>query len=363
MSRLERAKKRNENIVKRCLNFDEQIVENDEVNRNDISENSLSNAEECITSKCIRNDIGIQVTSGDLVFLFSTLINSDKKLNTLTGLHSFTLLDSIVDSINILKTKPTHSFQLQSTKDCVILTFMKLKQNLSYSVLAILFQCSNSNCKKLITETICLLSVILKPMIPWPTKNEILCNLPKCFKNFESTRIIIDCIEIPIMKPKSLSASIITYSNYKSTYTAKFMTCVTPAGIISFISQGYGGRASDKFIFENSNVIDLLEENDAIMADKGFLIDSLCAKKHVKLFRPPFLRGKQQLTQTEALLNKSIASARVHIERVNQRIKIFNIFSKFPSSLLSKIDEIFLIACAIVNLSVPILNNNKFMTK
>lgn len=174
MSRLERAKKRNENIVKRCLNFDEQIVENDEVNRNDISENSLSNAEECITSKCIRNDIGIQVTSGDLVFLFSTLINSDKKLNTLTGLHSFTLLDSIVDSINILKTKPTHSFQLQSTKDCVILTFMKLKQNLSYSVLAILFQCSNSNCKKLITETICLLSVILKPMIPWPTKNEIL---------------------------------------------------------------------------------------------------------------------------------------------------------------------------------------------
>jgi len=105
-----------------------------------------------------------------MVFLFSTLINSDKKLNTLTGLHSFTLLDSIVDSIHILKTKPTNSFELQSTKDRVILTFMKLKQNLSYSVSAILFQCSNSNCKKIMTETICLLSV--KPMIPWPTKNE-----------------------------------------------------------------------------------------------------------------------------------------------------------------------------------------------
>lgn len=115
------------------------------------------------------------------------------------------------------------------------------------------------------------------------------------------------------------------------------MTYVTPAGIISFISQGYGGRASDKFIFENSYVIDLLD-------DQGFLIDSVCTKKHVKLFRPPFLRGKQQLTQTEALLNKSIASAQVHIERVNQSIKIFNIFSKFPSSLLSKIDDIFLIA-------------------
>ncbi|XP_050065906.1 chaperonin CPN60, mitochondrial-like [Aphis gossypii] len=64
---------------------------------------------------------------------------------------------------------------------------------------------------------------------------------------------------------------------------SKFMTCVTPAGIISFISQGYGGRASDKFIFENSNVIDLLDENDAIMADKGFLINSLCAKNMLSM--------------------------------------------------------------------------------
>lgn len=80
----------------------------------------------------------------------------------------------------------------------------------------------------------------------------------------------------------------------------------------------------------------------------------------LKKFRPPFLKGKQQFSSTEALLNKSIASARVHIERVNQHIKIFSILNKFLSSLTSKVDEIFFIICAIVNLSVPILAIDKF---
>jgi len=324
--------------------------------------NNNSIIDQCTSTANISllKDAQVQVTSGDLSFSFTALIDTDQKLNTLTGLHSFVLLDSIIESLNLLEPIPFNSNKIFSLRDCVIMTFIKLKQNMSYSVLAVLFKCSSTLCKKIISAAIDVLYVVLKPMIPWPSKNEILCNMPKCFNNFKNTRIVIDCIEIPIMKPKTLSASIIIYSHYKSTYTAKFMTGVTPAGLLSFVSQGYGGRVSDKFIFENSLLINLLEEDDAIMADKGFLIDSVCAEKHIKLFRPPFLKGKQQFSSTEALLNKSIASARVHIERVNQRIKIFSILNKFPSSLTSKVDEIFFIICAIVNLSVPILAIDKF---
>ncbi|KAF0756420.1 Uncharacterized protein FWK35_00015347, partial [Aphis craccivora] len=65
--------------------------------------------------------------------------------------------------------------------------------------------------------------------------------------------------------------------------------------------------------------------SDAIMVDRGFRIDDICNEKGVTLIRPPFLRGKSQFTKTEALLTKEIASARVHIERVNQRLKTFKI--------------------------------------
>lgn len=198
-------------------------------------------------------------------------------------------------------------------------------------------------------------------MIPWPSKNEINSNMPLCFKNYSDTRIIINCIEIPLMKPKHLSDSIVTYSQYKSTYTAKFITGIIPGGILSFITSAYGGRASDKFIFESSELVNKLEAGDAIMTDKGFLIDNLCAKRHIKLYRPPFLKDKTQLTQDEALFNVTIASAMVHIERVYQRIKVFNIFQKCPTSLISNLDAIFLIVCAIVNFSQPILADDKFV--
>lgn len=140
------------------------------------------------------------------------------------------------------------------------------------------------------------------------------------------------------------------------------MVGVTPAGLISYVSPSYGGRASDKSIFEQSRVIEQLEPYvDHIMADKGFLIDEICASYGIKLIRPPFLKKKKQFNQKEAVENRSIASARVHIERVNARIKSFRILKNtYPLHLILIADNIFLIICAIVNLSSPILKECKF---
>lgn len=309
------------------------------------------------------NDVSIQVTTGDFkIPLLLSFIDNDIKLSTLTGIHSYELHNSIIECLQLSQLVPYRKLQTFSLEERVVMTLMKLKQNMSYSVLAILFNCSSTNCKRIVFNTIYMLSIILKSMIPWPSRNEINSNMPLCFKHYSDTRIIVDCIEIPLMKPKNLSSSIITYSQYKSTYTAKFMTGITPGGILSFITPAYGGRASDKFIFENSKLIDKLEAGDAIMADKGFLIDNVCAQRHIKLYRPTFLKVKTQLSKDEALLNVTIASARVHIERVNQRMKVFSVFQKFPSSLISKLDAIFLIISAIVNLSQPILADDKFVS-
>lgn len=49
------------------------------------------------------------------------------------------------------------------------------------------------------------------------------------------------------------------------------MPCVSPGGLLTMISKGYGGRASDKAIFEQSCVVEKLEPHiDAIMVDKDF---------------------------------------------------------------------------------------------
>jgi len=91
------------------------------------------------------------------------------------------------------------------------------------------------------------------------------------------------------------------------------MIGVTSAGLISFINRAYD--TSDKVIFEQSNLINLLQRDDAIMIDKSFLIDNICLQNDIKLIRSAFLKNKKQFSKEEALLNAKIAKVHVHIKR------------------------------------------------
>ena len=83
----------------------------------------------------------------------------------------------------------------------------------------------------------------------WPTKDQIINTMPTSVAlKYPSLRVIIDCTEIKIPKPKGPANQQITFSNYKNCNTAKPLVGVSPAGAISFISDLYGGNISDKEI-------------------------------------------------------------------------------------------------------------------
>lgn len=161
-----------------------------------------------------------------------------------------------------------------------------------------------------------LLNECLSPLIRWPPKDEILDNMPKCFNSFPSTRVILDGTEIPIQKRKCLKCRISTYSQYKSGHTVKFMVGITPSGLISFVSEAYGGRASDKQIVIESDILNKLTPvTDSVMCDKGVLIQAECNKRKIQLIKPCTKRKIAQFSPKQANLNQEIASARVHVER------------------------------------------------
>lgn len=303
-----------------------------------------------------------QVNSGDFKVSFIELINTDAKLSSLTGIQTLTLLNAIVEICGKYY-KPKRRRKV-SLKERIVMTFMKLKTGLKYCVISILFDIVTTNtCIKIFHETICLLYKVLQPIILWPSLQDCQRNLPKCFADFQNVRVVLDCTEFQVATPKCLCCRLKTYSHYKSKQTIKFMTGVSPAGLITFISSAYGGRASDKAIFEESGIIKKLEMCvDEIMVDKGFLIKDITDSYGIKVIQPPFLRKKKQFSKEEALLNSKIAMARVHIERCNQRIKAFEVFNKaLPWSLVPIINEIFTVVSAIVNLSSPILGDDKFI--
>ena len=84
--------------------------------------------------------------SSDFINLkFLSFIQSDSTLSTLTGIESYEILNTIIEIVKLVCGDKFENYHLKmNTRDRVIMTNMKLKQNLSYSFLAILFHCCSA---------------------------------------------------------------------------------------------------------------------------------------------------------------------------------------------------------------------------
>ncbi|XP_057678018.1 uncharacterized protein LOC130907217 isoform X1 [Corythoichthys intestinalis] len=84
------------------------------------------------------------------------------------------------------------------------------------------------------------------------------------------TQIVIDRFEIFTEKPSNLKARAQMFSSYKHHHTMKYLIGITPRVAICFLSKGWGGRTSDKFIILNSGFLDNLLPGHIVLADRGF---------------------------------------------------------------------------------------------
>lgn len=67
------------------------------------------------------------------------------------------------------------------------------------------------------------------------------------------------------------------------------MIAISPSGAISFVTDLFGGNISDKELTSRCGLLDLLEDGDSVMADKGFNIADLLNARSVTLNIPPKL--------------------------------------------------------------------------
>lgn len=315
-------------------------------------------------------DVCIQVnTIEDFLPKFSVFdfITSDTKLNSWTGLPSFDLLNAIEDCLytafpDILTTSKLNRC---SVRERIVLCFVKLKTNMSFVCLADLFNVSNDTVTRVFGQMITFLSQALKPLIYFPTVEENKANMPIAFRKYgyQNVRSIIDCSEVKVQAMKCTNCRISTYSPYKKDYTMKFMMNITPGGFISHISDVYSGKASDKFIFIEEKLIEKFDcPNDAIMVDKGLMIEDEVIEHELTLVRPSFFRSEmEQFEEEETIKNTRIASLRVHVERALQRVKIFAVMTdRMEYNLHPYVNEILVVVAAVANLTRPILAADKF---
>ena len=154
------------------------------------------------------------------------------------------------------------------------MVLLKLRLNMLYQDLAYCFDISLSTVSRILFSWLLVMDVKLSPLINWPSREDLWRTMPQCFKYSFGKRIavIIDCFEIFIDHPSNLLARAQTFSNYKHHNTIKFLIGITPQGTISFVSEAWEGRTSDKFLTENCGFLSNLLPGDLVMAGRDFTI-------------------------------------------------------------------------------------------
>ena len=151
------------------------------------------------------------------------------------------------------------------------------------------------------------------------------------------------------------------YSHYKSHVTYKGLVGIAPSGAITFVSQLYEGCISDKEIVERCGILNenFWENNDSLMADRGFTITDLLKPLNVELNIPSFLEGRSQFSEGKVKESQVIASVRIHVERAIQRIKKFRqIRNEIPLTLHGSINQIWTVACLLCNFMSPLIQKD-----
>ncbi|CAG2216013.1 unnamed protein product [Mytilus edulis] len=305
------------------------------------------------------NEISKESLSAEIQFLKIQLAEKDhqlssakEKIKDLEKKNSFGII-SIKHSDNLIR---LHTGLASYSLFCWLLDEVSVPaSNMKYY--------KGSLVSSIITTWISLLALELRPLIHWPTRDQLDQYYPDCYSKYGKVTAIIDCTEVQTERPSLDSTNSALYSNYKSRHTYKVLVACTPGGTVSFVSHATGGDMSDVELVRRCGILDLFEEGDKVMADKGFNNKDDFLLGDVELIIPAFARKNIQFRESKNISNTEISNARIHVERVIGRMKDFKILQgPIPLILSDVVDNIVFVCGCLVNLSgvlVPLHTNNK----
>ncbi|XP_063059206.1 uncharacterized protein LOC134452647 [Engraulis encrasicolus] len=299
-----------------------------------------------------------QLENQKQTFSFDQISSMPRKVFYYTGLPDAAtvfFLDAHLSKFP-LKYNYDWTVQIMPLIDQLLLTLMKLRLNCGIEDLSTRFNCSRTTVTNIfLTISSALHDILYVGMmegnIPSRFKNQT--SLPECFLPFPNCRIVLDCTEVAICNNESLDNLSKLYSHYKGCTTLKALVGVAPNGVMTFVSDLYGGSISDKAITADSGVLEQLVPGDMVIADKGFTIRNILPEG-VSLNIPTFLVDGQ-FTLQQVHHNRLIARVRVHVERSIQRLKTFRILKEIPHQYQKHANKILKACVCLMNLQTPIL--------
>lgn len=290
-----------------------------------------------------------------------TSLKDDDTVRFYTGLPNLGLLKAVF--VFAEKALPSEQSTTKLTRfQEFVTTLVKLRLNSQVQDLAYRLDVSTSTISRILLKWLTALDLTLGKQIMWPDRETLRKTMPECFRASFGTKValIIDCFEVFIERPSNLQARASTWSSYKHHNTIKVLLGIAPQGVVTFVSEPWGGRVSDKHLTEQCGVLNNLLPGDIVLADRGFDITESVGVMQAKLHIPAFTKGKDQLSAIEVEETRTIANVRIHVERVigNVRQKYSILQGTLPIDFVTKrvgeefplVNRILRVCCALCNI-------------
>ena len=100
----------------------------------------------------------------------------------------------------------------------------------------------------------------------------------------------------------------------KHTYTVKHLTGITPNGVVSYLSDSYGSRATDVIIIQDCGFLQGEQPRDYVMADRRFKIQDMFAFYQCSLLTVLSKHAIIQMTTTDARKISRMAQVKIYVE-------------------------------------------------
>ncbi|RXN07815.1 zinc finger protein 502-like isoform X2 [Labeo rohita] len=114
------------------------------------------------------------------------------------------------------------------------------------------------------------------------------------------------------------------------------------------------GSISDIEITRQSQILQLLQPEDGVMADKGFQIEKMLSQVGATLIIPP-LKTSNQLSTEDTHKTQAIARLRILVERAIRRVKEYHIWDGLvPLSMAGSVNQLWAICCLLSNYQGPL---------
>lgn len=234
-------------------------------------------------------------------------------------------------------------------KDALVIALHKIRHNIDFKMMEFIFELDRQNLSMIFKEVVCKMYAVLKKIDIWNAS----------YKNSKSYRTILDCTEMFVVSANDPSILQMIYSTYKNHPTFKLLVGCDEMGGVNFISDAFVGSISDREIIVKSGFLDIVKQGDSVLADKGFDVSDLLESNGVLVNIPPFLKGKEQMSNFDVMKTRIIANRRILIENINCRAKKNKILvTLMQKTLWPNANKIIYICFALVNFSQPIVNKN-----